>query len=90
VRMRVKLCGAACIEQNNNRKMAALSVSPKRKLGGRRLFTLSEQKRKKVRYDKERRHSTVNIGDQFARWNELKDEIVASDHAAVAKYLLDW
>jgi hypothetical protein len=51
---------------------------------------MSEEKRKKIWYDNDRIHSNANIGDQIARWSDLKEEIVASDHAAVAKYLLPW
>ena len=51
--------------------------------------TMSTRKRKKQESDTKRGITRISIGDQFDRWMAVKNEITASRHAEVAKYLLD-
>ncbi|KAL5015101.1 hypothetical protein ScPMuIL_009371 [Solemya velum] len=59
----------------------------KRKLQTR--LTESERKRRRRSYDQQRQKSTVNIGAEIERWQELRDQLLLKTDAELAMRLLD-
>ncbi|CAG2228437.1 unnamed protein product [Mytilus edulis] len=66
-----------------------MSESSKSNRGRKRSLTDSARKRNRSIVSAKWNKSRVYVGDQFQRWNDLKDELNVQTHAEVARILLD-
>lgn len=60
------------------------------KRGAKRKFTDSERKLRKRESNARLSKGRIWIGDQYARWDELRPVLRVQTNVDVAKILLDW